>query len=117
MPSSADRPASGAALWRLNVAGLVREALERSSDGVIRREVAAELLTAWFAEHPEERKPPTAPRWNKRGRSREAAEQSVDVDRRGARAAGLDPFHAEIADMTADELLAKARRLECRRRS
>jgi hypothetical protein len=90
-----DRPASGAALWRLNVAGLLREALERSDGGVISQAVAGELVTRWFAEHPEERKSPSASRWNKRKRDRRADEQPTDARR-----------------PTADELLAKARRLE-----
>jgi hypothetical protein len=76
-----DRPASGAALWRLNVAGLLREALERSPGGIIRQPIATELVTAWFEQHPEERKAPNARRWEReRKRKSEANERLANAD-------------------------------------
>jgi hypothetical protein len=102
-------------LWRLNVAGLLEAALERSPDGVVDRRVARELLTEWFAEHPEERKSATGPRW-KRKRKREGGGQNANADERSARVGERDPARAALADMTGDELLAAARRIERRGR-
>lgn len=48
-------PATGRQLWRLNVEGRLREALDRCPSGVIDRETAREVLASFM---PDNRRPP-----------------------------------------------------------